>query len=611
MDKKELEISRHSCSHILAAAVQKLYPQAKFGVGPVIENGFYYDIDLPGVSLSIEDLAKIEKEMQKIIAADVKFEKKEMPIAEALTLFQNLDQPYKVELLQDLKTKGTTAIDGAEDPWQADQPVTIYQTGDFVDLCRGPHVQSSQKIKAFKLQKVSGAYWRGDESRPMLTRIYGLAFATQTELDEYLRLLTEAEKRDHRKLGKELELFMTDQMVGLGLIMWLPKGARLWRIMEDFWYQEHLKNGYELVRTPHIGSRALWETSGHWGFYSDTMYPPLEVGQSLKEKQEGKEAAIKEEYLLKPMNCPFHVVMYNSKPHSYRDLPVRWAESATVYRYEKSGQISGLTRVRGFTQDDAHIICTPEQAEEELKRVLDFIIFIFKSFGFEDYKIYLSLRDPENKKKYAGNDEGWEFTEKVLEKVAQDKKLDYTKEIGEAAFYGPKLDFKVKDALGREWQCSTLQYDFNLPEKFDLTYIDKDGQKKRPYMLHRALFGSFERFIGVLLEHYTGALPVWLSPVQISLLPVGETHKEYCHQLADKFTNEGFRVEVDDANETIGNKIRKATGQKIPYLLVIGDREMSSDKLSIRCRGQEQLLELTENDFSQRVKEEMNERRDH
>ena len=613
MSKDNLEILRHSAAHLMAAAIQRLYPETKFGIGPIIENGFYYDIEIPDISLSENDFAKITKQMKRMIKDNIEFTREEMSIDDGIKLFKELKQPYKVELLIDLKEKGTTKMDDSEAEVMPNKSsmISIYRTGEFVDLCRGPHVKSSKEIKfAWKLDKLAGAYWRGNEKNPMLTRIYALGFSEENELEKYLITMEEAKKRDHRKLGKELELFITDPMIGLGLISWLPKGALLWRIMEDFWYEEHYKADYELVRTPHIGSRKLWETSGHWGFYNESMYPPIEIGQNLKEKQEGKKVATKEEYLLKPMNCPFHVVMFNSKPHSYRDLPVRWAENGTVYRYEKSGELSGLTRVRGFTQDDAHIICTKEQAEDELKRVLNFIIFIFKSFGFENYKVYLSLRDPKNKDKYAGNDAGWNFTEKVLEKVAKEMKLDYTKEIGEAAFYGPKLDFKVKDALNREWQCSTLQYDFNLPEKFNMQYTDDKGNKQRPYMLHRALFGSFERFIGLLIEHYAGAFPMWLSPVQISLLPVGANHKEYCHKLASKFKTEGLRVEVDDADETIGNKIRKAVGQKIPYILVIGDKEMSSDKLNVRMRGTDKLLEITEDKFVERVKEEIKERKD-
>ena len=585
------EIMRHSLSHIMAAAVKQLWPNVKFAIGPSVENGFYYDLDFGEDKVSPEDLVKIENKMRELIKQDVKFEKSEISIEQALE--KEKTQEYKAELIKELEEKG-------------EKKVSYYKLGDFEDLCRGPHLESSGEIDpdVFKLTKLAGAYWRGDEKNKMLTRIYGIAFSNKQELDDYLQMLEQAGERDHRKIGKEQELFLIDPMVGIGLPMWQPKGAMLWRIMEDFWYREHLKGGYELVRTPHIGGRKLWETSGHWGFYNESMYPPLEISRSLEEVEQGKEVEVKEEYLLKPMNCPFHVMIYKSKIRSYRELPVRWAECATVYRYEKSGELFGLTRVRGFTQDDAHIICTKEQAEKELSRVLDFIIFVFKSFGFDDYKVYLSTRDPESDK-YAGTDEGWEFTEKALEKVAEEKKLDVVKDIGGAVFYGPKLDFKIKDCLGREWQCSTLQYDFNLPEKFDMTYIDQEGKKQRPYMLHRALFGSFERFIGVLIEHYAGAFPVWLSPVQVKIISVGEKHIEYCQKLKDEFNQEDIRVEVDDSDETVGNKIRKAVAEKAPYILVIGDKEMGSDKLAVRDRGQRETRDICQEEFIQEIKDKV------
>ena len=589
------EVMRHSLSHIMAAAVKQLWPEVKFAIGPSIENGFYYDLDFGSEKIGPEDLPKIEKKMKEIIEQDIPFEESKLSIEEALE--KEKGQEYKQELIKELSDQG-------------EKKVSYYKLGDFEDLCRGPHLGSTGEVDpdVFKLTKLAGAYWRGDEKNQMLTRIYGVAFSNKQELADYLQMLEEAEKRDHRKLGKELELFLIDPMVGIGLPMWQPKGAMLWRIMEDFWYREHLKGGYELVRTPHIGSRKLWETSGHWGFFQESMYPPLEISRSLEEVEQGKEVDIKEEFLLKPMNCPFHVVIYKSKLRSYRELPIRWAESATVYRYEKSGELSGLTRARGFTQDDAHIICTKEQAEEELGRVLDFIIFIFKSFGFDDYKVYLSTRG-EEKEKCAGDDKGWEFTEKVLEKVAREKGLDIAKDIGGAAFYGPKIDFKIKDCLGREWQCSTLQYDFNLPEKFDMTYIDQEGKKQRPYMLHRALFGSFERFIGVLIEHYSGAFPVWLSPVQVKIVSVGEKHIQYCQKLKDEFNQEEIRVEVDDSDETVGNKIRKAVAEKSPYILVIGDKEISSDKLAVRDRGQRETREISQEDFIQEIKAKVKNRK--
>jgi len=582
----------------MAAAVKKLYPDVKLGIGPAIENGFYYDYDFSDARITPEDLAKIEKEMQAIIKQNIDFIKKEISQGEAEKLFAN--EPYKLELIKEFTdTRCLRAPDIGR--------LTLYQSGDFVDLCAGPHIENTSEIntKAFKLTKIAGAYWRGDEKRPMLTRVYGLAFESEKELIDYLQMMEEAEKRDHRKLGKELDLFLIDPTVGMGLAMWQPKGAMLWRIMEDFWYQEHLKNGYELVRTPHIGSRKLWETSGHWGFYNESMYPPLEVSQTLKEQQDGKKSEIKEEYLLKPMNCPFHVVLYNSKPKSYRDLPIRWAECGTVYRYEKSGELSGLTRVRGFTQDDAHIICTKEQVKDELKRVADFIIFILNTFGFKEFNVYLSLRDPNNKEKYAGNDEGWEFTQKILEEVAKEQKLDYKKQEGEAAFYGPKLDYKIKDCLSREWQCSTLQFDFNLPERFDMSFTNQKGERERPYVLHRALFGSFERFIGVLIEHYAGAFPVWLSPIQAIVLPIGQDHQKYGQEVLDLLKQNNIRAILNLDNETIGKKIREAEMQKIPYILVVGDKEISAKSVAVRQRGAGDKGAMTIDKFIATIKEEI------
>ncbi|MFA5431434.1 MAG: threonine--tRNA ligase [Candidatus Paceibacterota bacterium] len=562
----ELENIKHSLSHILAGAVKELYPTAKFGIGPAIENGFYYDIQ---VDLKEEDLVKIEKKMKELIKKDIPFIKKEISKKEAIEIFA--DQPYKLELIEELP----------------DEIVSIYISGDFIDLCKGPHIESTKEInpKAFKLQKLAGAYWRGNEKNAMLTRIYGLAFESEEKLIEYLVMFAEAEKRDHRKLGKELDLFHIDEEVGIGLVLWHPKGAILWRIIEDFWFKKHLENGYDLVRTPHIGNRRLWERSGHWGFYSGSMYPPLEVGQSLEESKNKNEVKESEQFLLKPMNCPFHVSIYNSSPRSYRDLPLLWAETGTVYRFEKKGELSGLTRVRGFTQDDAHIICRKDQVENELKKVIDFILFIYKSFGFnsESVNVYLSLRDPKNKEKYAGSDEGWNFSESVLRRVAIEKGLNFKEEEGEAAFYGPKLDFKIKDVLGREWQCSTLQFDFNLPERFQMEFTNEKGEKEQPYMLHRALFGSFERFIGLLIEHYAGAFPFWLSPVQIKILPVGESHHEYAKIVAERLKD--YRVKIDDNNETIGKKIRNAEMEKIPFILVVGDVEKENGTVSARQRG--------------------------
>lgn len=570
----ELENIKHSLSHVLASAIHSLYKDVKFGIGPAIENGFYYDME---VELKEDDIKKIEDKMKEIIKSGISFEQKIITKEEAKETFNN--QPYKLELIDEIE----------------EDNVSIYILGDFVDLCKGPHIKSTKEINidSFKLDKLAGAYWRGSEKNKMLTRVYGLAFEDKEKLNEYIKLMEEAEKRDHRKLGRELDLFHTEEEVGIGLVLWHPKGAIIWRLIEDFWYKKHLENGYDLVRTPHIGSRKLWERSGHWGFYSDSMYPPLEVGQSLEDSQNKEEIKESEQFLLKPMNCPFHVSIYNNSPRSYRDLPMRWAETGTVYRFEKKGELSGLTRVRGFTQDDAHIICREDQVEEELKRVIDFILFIYQSFGFDvnSVKVYLSLRDENNKVKYAGSDEGWNFSESVLRKVAIEKNLNFVEEKGEAAFYGPKLDFKIKDVLGREWQCSTLQFDFNLAERFDMTFTNDKGEKEQPYMLHRALFGSFERFIGLLLEHYAGALPFWLSPVQVKIIPVSENHIDYAMEIKEKLKE--YRVEIDKNNDTIGKKIRNGEMEKVPYLLVVGDKEREAQTVSVRQRGKIDLGVMT------------------
>lgn len=597
--KTNIETARHSLSHIMAQAVQELYPGVRFGIGPSIENGFYYDFDFTIANqheskhefarINQKNLPGIEKKIKELIKQKIVFKKRLISKAEARKIFK--DQPYKLELIGDLPGKN----------------VSVYASGDFMDLCAGPHIKNTSELnpKDFCLTKVAGAYWKGDEKNPMLTRVYGLYFTTEKELDQFLKNQTEAEKRDHRVLGQKLDLFLIDPMVGMGLVMWLPKGAMLWRIMEDYWYKEHLKNGYGLVRSPHIGNRTLWEKSGHWGFYNENMYPPLEVGQTLKENREGKKAKVKEEYLIKPMNCPFHAVLYNSKPRSYRDLPLRWAECGTVYRYEKSGELSGLTRVRGFTQDDAHIVCAKEQVESELKRTAKFILNTLKTFGFEDFNVCLSLRDPKNKKKYAGNDQGWDFTQKTLKKIAKEVGIKYKKEEGEAAFYGPKLDFKIKDCLGREWQCSTLQFDFNLPERFNMSFINKEGKKEMPYMLHRVLFGCFERFIAVLLENCAGNLPLWLSPVQVWVIPVGSSHRKYAQAVVQKLKNEGMRAEAKTESETVGKKIREGEIQKIPYLLVVGDKEIQTNSVAVRARSKGDLGTMTIDEFVAKIKEEV------
>jgi len=594
-ENNNLENMRHSMAHILMQALEKLYGAIP-GVGPVIDNGFYHDFDAK-YQVKIDDLPKIEKLMKKIIKEKLEIKRIVMPIDEGIKLLADKGYIYTEELAKELKANGEIEI-------------SFYEQGGFVNMCRGAHVENTKLLdpNTFKLSKISGVYWRGDEKNKMIQRIYALMFNTEEELAEYLRLQEEAEKRDHRKIGQAMDLYHIDDKVGLGLPLWHPKGAIMWRVIEDFWYKAHLRNGYDLVRSPHIGNRVLWETSGHWGFYNSSMYPPLDVSQTLEEKQNGQaNQGQAEEYLLKPMNCPFHVQIYKHKPHSYREFPLRWAECGTVYRYEKKGELSGLTRVRGFTQDDAHIICRRDQVEDELKRVIDFILYIFSSFGFDTNLIhtYLSLRDPENKKKYAGNDELWDFTENVLRKVAQEKGLQFTEELGEAAFYGPKLDFKLKDCLGREWQCSTLQFDYNLPDRFEMAYVNNKGENEKPYMLHRALFGSFERFFGLLIEHYAGSFPLWFAPTQIKIISVGESHIDYCEKLASEFREYDLRVEIDKTDETVGNKIRKSAQEKIPYILVIGDKEVESPNLMIRDRGSRDAREISKNDFITEVLEKI------
>ena len=619
-DEKATRI-RHSLAHILGEAVKELYPDVKIATGPAIDNGFYYDFDFNADSggldadkrgITEKDLGKIEQKMRELIKKLKSFDKAEISKENAEKLFAG--NPYKLELIEEYTKDGkelTIYISGSDSSLSISEILANSQkltSNSFIDLCAGPHVETMDEIvnTGFKLDRIAGAYWKGDEKNKMLTRIYGLAFENSEKLNEFIKQREQAEKRDHRKLGKELDLFHIDDKVGLGLPLWHPKGAMLWRVIEDFWYQEHLKNGYDLVRSPHIGNKELWETSGHWGFYNSSMYPPLEAGQTLKDKQEGKKAEHSEEYLLKPMNCPFHVQIYKNSPKSYKQFPFRWAECGTVYRFEKKGELSGLTRVRGFTQDDAHILCRKDQIEDELKRVIDFILFIYKSFGFDikDVKVFLSLRDPENKEKYAGNDEGWNYTEEVLRKVAVEKKLDFTEEKGEAAFYGPKLDFKIKDALGRLWQCSTLQFDFNLPERFDLTFVNSKGEQERPYMLHRALFGSFERFIGLLIEHYAGALPLWLAPIQIKIVPIRENHNEPAMKISEELKKLNYRVDCDTKEGNMGGKIRDAKNNKVPYTIIIGDKDIESKKISVESRDKGALGQMCLEYFIEMIKKE-------
>jgi len=536
----------------MAHSVQDIFKNVKFGIGPTIENGFYYDFGLDK-PLTPEDLPKIEKRMRELIKQNIKFEKSFATKEQAKKLFAG--QPYKLELISE-KGKAKNA------------KLVIYKSGNFTDLCAGPHVKSTKEInsEAFKLTKIAGAYWRGSEKNPMLQRIYGVAFETKKELDDYLKQIEEAEKRDHRVLGQKLDLFSIDEEVGPGLILWHPKGTILKGIIENFWVNEHLKNGYEIVDTPHVGRIKLWQTSGHTGFYKENMFGPMEV--------EG------DQYLIKPMNCPFHMKIYKTKSRSYRDLPIRWAELGTVYRFERSGVLHGLVRVRGFTQDDAHIICTPEQLSDEVMRATKFGIKLLNSFGFKNFNIYLATR-PE---KYIGTPKNWEKATRILKYALDKLKLKYKIDEGGGVFYGPKIDLKIKDSLGREWQCTTVQFDFNLPEKFDLVYIDDKGKKQRPYMVHRTLLGSIERFIGVLLEHYAGAMPFWLSPIQIYVIPVGLRHEKYVRQIGKDLEEKGFRIKVKDENETVSKKIREGEMQKIPYMLVVGDEEIKSKSVRVRTR---------------------------
>jgi len=545
-----LEMLRHSAAHVMAHAVMDLWPDVKIAIGPSIEDGFYYDFDT-AETFTPDDLEKIEARMAEIVKEARPFERRELSRDETRELFA--DQPYKLEILEDIP-------DG--------EKVSIYTEGSFTDLCRGPHVKDASQVGVYKLLSVAGAYWRGDSSRQMLQRIYGTAFETQDDLDAYLKRREEAEKRDHRKLGRELDLFSIQEEAGPGLVFWHPKGALVRKLIEDYWRDAHLKGGYDLVYTPHIARRDLWKTSGHLDFFTENMFSPMEV--------EGAP------YLIKPMNCPFHLLIYKSRIHSYRELPIRWAELGTVYRYEESGVLHGLMRVRGFTQDDAHIICRLDQMEDEVIRVLDFVTTVLSQFGFTEYQTYLSTR-PE---KYVGTDDVWEKSTAALKAALQARGLDYDVDEGGGAFYGPKIDIKIKDAIGRVWQCSTIQLDFNEPERFDITYVDQENQGVRPIMIHRALLGSLERFFGVLIEHYAGAFPLWLSPVQMVVLPIADRHTEYAEKVRGMMEDAGFRAKVDARNEKTGYKIREAQLQKIPYMLIVGDREQEAGTVSVRARDE-------------------------
>jgi threonyl-tRNA synthetase len=584
--KEKIENIRHSLAHLLAAAVLELWPNAKPAIGPVIENGFYYDFDFdrgntekkhrsieknPGITE--KDLPRIEEKMREILRTWGQFEEIKETKESARKRYKG--NPYKEELIEELIKNG--------------EKITSYKSGNFIDLCRGGHVKSAKNIdpESFKLTSIAGAYWRGSEKNKMLTRIYGVAFENKKELETYLWQLEEAKKRDHRTLGKELDLFSISDEVGAGLILWHPKGAMMRVIIEDFSRHEHLKNGYEWVFSPHIGRGQLWQTSGHLDFYKENMYSPMDI--------EG------EDYYIKPMNCPFHIQIYKKHFRSYRDLPKRYAEFGTVYRYELSGVLHGLTRVRGFTQDDAHIFCRPDQVEAEIGKALNFSLFILKSFGLRDFKAYVSTK-PE---KYVGSSKDWEMATAVLKQAVKAEKLDFEIDEGGGAFYGPKVDLKVEDALGRQWQLSTIQFDFNLPERFGLEYIDEKGKPQKPFMVHRALFGSFERFLGVLIEHYSGAFPLWLSPIQVAVIPIGSRHLKYAKEVCEKLRDENIRVELYDRNETIGKKVREAELQKIPYVVVVGDKELKLRVVAVRKRGEGDKGQMDVQEFIGQLKKEI------
>jgi threonyl-tRNA synthetase len=582
--ESELYRLRHSAAHIMAQAVLEMFPEGKFAIGPAIEDGFYYDFELPR-PLTPEDLEVIERRMREIIAGNHDFHKRVITGDEARRIFA--DQPYKLELIEGLEKGG---FDEHGEPLVERPEISIYTHDTFIDLCRGPHVDNTRQINpnAIKLLNVAGAYWRGDEKHPMLQRIYGTAWASADELEQYLWKLEEARKRDHRRLGRELDLFSVSEEVGPGLILWHPRGGMIRKLAEDYCREEHLRGGYDFVFSPHIGKAQLWETSGHLDWYRENMYSPLDI--------EGQE------YFLKPMNCPFHIQIYKSRIRSYRELPLRFVEWGTVYRYERSGVLHGLLRVRGFTQDDAHLFCRPDQMPAEIDRVLDFSLNILRAFGFQDFQAYLSTRNPE---KAAGDPELWEAPTEALRSALIRAGIQYQIDEGEATFYGPKIDIKVRDALGREWQLSTIQFDFNLPERFNMSFVGEDGQEHRPYMIHRALLGSMERFMGVLIEHFAGAFPVWLSPIQAVLIPIADRHIGYAREVAEVLIAHGLRVEVDERGERMNAKIRDAQNQKIPYMLVIGDREVEQQKVALRLRTEEDLGALSVEAFLARAESEI------
>ena len=559
-DDEAKHIFWHSSAHLMAEALEALYPGVKFGVGPAVETGFYYDVDLGDAQISEADLKKIEDKMIELARSKETFERSEVSKADALKYFTEKGDPYKVELIHDLE----------------DGTITFYKNGCFTDLCRGPHVKHVDDIKAVKLTAIAGAYWKGDQNRQQLTRIYGVTFPKKSMLDEYLVMVEEAKKRDHRKLGKEMELFTFSGRVGLGLPLWLPRGAVMRNILENFLRVKQAELGYLPVVTPHIGSKELYVTSGHYAKYGKDSFQPIHT------PQEG------EEYMLKPMNCPHHCEIYRSAPRSYRDLPLRFAEFGTVYRYEQSGELHGLTRVRGFTQDDAHLFCRPDQLQEEFEKVIDLILYVFKTLKMTDYMAQISLRDPKNTEKYIGSDEHWEMAERAIIEAAEKKGLKTVVELGEAAFYGPKLDFMVKDAIGRKWQLGTIQVDYNLPERFELEFTDADGSKQRPVMIHRAPFGSLERFTAVVLEHTAGHLPVWLSPEQVKVLPISEKYSDYAEKVCELLKNSDIRASIDSRNETLGKRIREISLLRVPVIAIVGEKEATEGTVSVRREGVDQ-----------------------
>lgn len=569
----------HSSAHLMAEALEFYYPGIKLAIGPPVQNGFYYDVDFLDYAFKEEDLEKIEQKMKELAKEKLVFERKEISKKDAINYFTEKNDPYKLELLENLE----------------DGNITFYTQGNFTDLCRGPHIPDTGHIKAVKLTSIAGAYWRGDEKNKQLTRIYGITFPKQAELTEYLEKVEEAKRRDHRKVGKELELFTFSQRVGQGLPLWLPKGAALRERLENFLKKAQKNSGYDQVITPHIGSKELYVCSGHYEKYGADSFQPIKTPDAT------------EEFLLKPMNCPHHCEIFKSKPRSYKDLPARFAEFGTVYRYEQSGELHGLTRVRGFTQDDAHIFCTQDQVKEEFKKVIDLVLYIFKTLKFDNFKAQISLRDPENPSKYIGSDENWTKAENAIIEAAAEKNLPTVVEYGEAAFYGPKLDFMVQDALGREWQLGTIQVDYNLPERFELEYTGSDNQKHRPVMIHRAPFGSMERFVAVLLEHCAGDFPLWLTTDQVSILPISEKFNEYAEKVSKFLNNYDIRAFVDDRNEKIGKKIRESELKKIPFMLIVGEKEMENNEVSVRQRAKGDLGSLSLENFIKTVNEAINE----